>query len=155
TGIAGRRGGGGTVRRPGGSADRLRWPARSEESPAQAPGGREMKPLVWKECRENLKWVGLPLLLILGPTALFGPYELMEEPGVFYAGLIAAVAGAGLGFLQFFPESSGDKRSLLLHRPLSPSQIFLGKVLAGVGLYLLGIGIPFGCAVALAATPGH
>src|SRR5262249_29014301 len=48
-----------------------------------------------------------------------------------------------------------DKRSLLLHRPLGRTQIFLGKALAGVGLYLLAVGIAFGVIVGLAATPGH
>src|SRR6516225_9483023 len=114
-----------------------------------------MKVLIWKECRENLKWTVLPTLLILGPTALFGAFELMDMGSVFYTGLIAAVFGAMLGFLQVFPESSGDKRSLLLHRPLSRSQIFLGKAAAGVGLYLLALGIPFAVAVGRAATPGH
>ncbi len=114
-----------------------------------------MRSLLWKEWRENLKWAALPTLLILCPTALFGAFDLMEEYSLFFLSLIAAVFGAALGFLQVFFESSGDKRSLLLHRPLSASQIFLGKAFAGVGLYLLAVGIPFGCAVALAALPGH
>jgi hypothetical protein len=114
-----------------------------------------MKSLLWKEFRENLKWIALPIVLILCPTGLFGAFELMDEFALFFVSLIAALFGGALGFLQVFFESSGDKRSLLLHRPLSPSQIFLGKALAGVGLYLLAVGIPFGCVVALAAMPGH
>jgi hypothetical protein len=114
-----------------------------------------MKSLMWKEWRENLIWALLPTLVILGPTVLFGTFELMDMGSVFYAGLIAGVFGAVLGFLQVFPDSSGDKRSLLLHRPLSRSQIFLGKATVGVGLYLLALGIPFAVAVGLAATPGH
>src|SRR5262249_17897621 len=80
-GIPGRRGGGRTVRRPGGGADRLRRPAWSEESPAPAPGRLAMKPLIWKEWRENLKWVGLPALLILLPMLLGGPGEPMFGTG--------------------------------------------------------------------------
>jgi hypothetical protein len=114
-----------------------------------------MNALLWKECRENLKWAAVPIVLILCPTGLFGAFELMDEFSLFFVSLIAAVFGAALGFLQVFFESSGDKRSLLLHRPLSPSQIFLGKALAGVGLYLLALGIPFATVVVLAAVPGH
>jgi hypothetical protein len=114
-----------------------------------------MRLLFWKEFRENLKWTAVPMLLILGPTALFGSFELMNDQSLFYIGLISALFGAALGFVQFFFESSGDKRSLLLHRPLSRTRIFLGKALAGVALYLLGVGVPFGTAVVLAATPGH
>jgi hypothetical protein len=114
-----------------------------------------MKSLVWKECQENLKWVPLPTLLILGPMGLMGVPSLMDPEYLFYVSLVAALFGAVLGFLQVFPESSGDRRSLLLHRPLGRSQIFLGKALAGVGLYLLAVGVPFACAVGLAATPGN
>jgi hypothetical protein len=49
----------------------------------------------------------------------------------------------------------GDKRSLLLHRPLSPSRIFPGEVIAGVSLYLAALLVPTAAAVTLAATPGH
>jgi hypothetical protein len=114
-----------------------------------------MKSLLWKEWRENVKWVPLPTLVILGPTGLFGAYELVDVGALFYVGLVAAMFGAALGFVQVFFESSGDKRSLLLHRPLTRSQIFLAKAIVGVGLYLLALGIPFAWSVALAATPGH
>ena len=103
-----------------------------------------MRSLLWKEFRENLKWAGLPALLVLVPTALLGgPQEPMFGGGGMLLFLIAAVFGAALGFLQFFFEARGDHRSLLLHRPLSPSRIFLGKALAGAGLYLLAQGVPF------------
>src|SRR6516165_10107892 len=114
-----------------------------------------MKSLIWKEWRENLKWVPLPTLVIIGPIFLFGLPPLMDAGFSFFVGLVMVVFGAALGFLQVFFESSGDKRSLLLHRPLSSSRIFLGKVIAGLSLYLLALGIPFACAVALAATPAH
>jgi hypothetical protein len=114
-----------------------------------------MKSLLWKEWREKLKWAALPSILILGPMILFGPPMLLEEKYLAYVSLVAGLSGAMLGFIQVFSETRGDKRSLLLHRPLSPSRIFLGKVIAGVGLYLLALLVPFACAVGLAATPGH
>jgi hypothetical protein len=114
-----------------------------------------MKSLIWKEWRENFKWAVLPVLLLGGLMLLLGPPSLMNYGALLICGLIAAVFGAVLGFLQVFPESHGDKRSLLLHRPLSASRIFLGKAAVGVGLYLLGVGIPFACTVAWIATPGH
>jgi hypothetical protein len=114
-----------------------------------------MTSLIWKELRENVKWLPLPILLILGPTALLGPHNPMNMGRLVFAGMIAAVFAAVLGYLQVHPESRGDKRSLLLHRPLSRSRIFLGKALAGGGLYLVALGVPFACVTALAATPGH
>jgi hypothetical protein len=114
-----------------------------------------MKSLIWKEWRENFKWAVLPVLLLGGLMLLLGPPSLMNYGALLISGLIAAVFGAVLGFLQVFPESHGDKRSLLLHRPLRPSQVFLGKAVVGVVLYLLAIGIPFAGAVAWIAAPGH
>jgi hypothetical protein len=114
-----------------------------------------MKSLIWKEWRENFKWAILPVLLLGGLMLLLGPPSLMNYGALLICGLIAAVFGAVLGFLQVFPEAHGDKRSLLLHRPLRPSQIFLGKAVVGVGLYLLAVGLPFACAVAWIAAPGH
>jgi hypothetical protein len=110
---------------------------------------------LWKEWQENLKWAGLPTLVIGGLIAFLGPPSLMDDGSLFILALIAAGFGAVLGFLQVFPESRGDRRSLLLHRPLTRSRIFLGKAAAGVGLYLLALGIPFAWAAGLAATPGH
>jgi hypothetical protein len=114
-----------------------------------------MKSLIWKEWHENLKWAALPVLLLGGLMALLGPPSLMNYGALLILGLIAAVFGAVLGCLQVFPESRGDSRSLLLHRPLSPSRIFLGKAAVGVELYLLAVGIPFAGAVAWIAAPGH
>src|SRR5262249_22291347 len=69
--------------------------------------------------------------------------------------LVAGLSAAMLGFLQAFSEGRGDKRSMLIHRPLSPSRIFLGKVIAGASLYLFAILTPTAIAVVLAAAPGH
>jgi hypothetical protein len=79
----------------------------------------------------------------------------MGEDFLLFVGLVQIVFGTALGFAQIYFESRGDKRSLLLHRPLSSGRIFIAKSIAGVALYLLGIGIPFVCIVCLAATPGH
>jgi hypothetical protein len=65
------------------------------------------------------------------------------------------VSGAALGFAQVFFEAHGDKRYLLMHRPLSPSRIFLAKVSAGFVLYVVALGIPFLCLESWLATPGR
>src|SRR5262249_29681663 len=110
---------------------------------------------IWKEVRENIKWTPIPSLLILGLIALAGTPPLMDEFFLFYISLVASLFGAALGFVQIYSEASGDKRALLLHRPLTRSQIFLAKLIAGISLYLPALGIPCACVVALAATPGH
>jgi hypothetical protein len=97
----------------------------------------------------------LAKVIIGGLMAVLAPPSLMDNGSLLIFALIAGLFGAMLGFLQVFAEAQGDKRSLLLHRPLSRSQIFLAKASVGVGLYLLALGIPFALAVGLAATPGH
>lgn len=116
-----------------------------------------MKPLIWKEFREHLKWIVVPGVLILLPSVLLGgPSEPMPSAGgAFLFFLIASASAAALGFVQVFFESRGDSRALLLHRPLGRSRIFAGKAIAGVGLYLLALGVPFLCIQVWIAIPGH
>jgi hypothetical protein len=110
---------------------------------------------MWKEWRENVKWTLLPALLILGPIGVVGLMPLLDHAFLLFGGLVMAVFGAALGFVQIHFESSGDKRSLLLHRPLSSTGIFLCKAIVGVGLYLLSVSIPLLGIMRLAATPEH
>ncbi len=115
-----------------------------------------MKALILKEWRENLKWVPLPGLVILLVFLIDKPDQPMPAAtDAYYLCLTAVVFGAALGFLQIFFEAHGDKRSLLLHRPISRSRIFLAKALAGVGLYALALGIPFVFLETWLATPGR
>jgi hypothetical protein len=117
-----------------------------------------MRPLIWKEFRENFKWAALVVFLLGGLTALQGPpspLKLMKHEFLLLVSLFAAGCGTGLGFLQVFFESRGDQRALLLHRPVSRSRIFLGKAVVGGGLYLLALATPFAWSVGWAATPGH
>jgi hypothetical protein len=115
-----------------------------------------MKILIWKEWRENLKWLPLPGLVILLVFLIDKPeVPMFAATDAYFLCVIAAVFGTALGFVQIFFEGHGDKRSILLHRPLSPSCIFLAKVLAGVGLYLVALGLPFLCLETWLATPGY
>src|SRR4249920_863370 len=99
-------------------------------------GRHVMKVLIWKEWLENLKWVPLPGLVILIVFLIARPLTPMPDvTQAFFYAVTAAVFGGALGFVQIYFDGHGDKRSILLHRPLSPSRIFLAKALAGVGLY--------------------
>lgn len=115
-----------------------------------------MKSLIQKELREHIKWVVLPGLVVLVVFLIDKPdAPMFDATDAFYFNLTAVVFGAALGFLQIFFESQGDKRSILMHRPLSPSRVFLAKALVGVGLYLLALGIPFLWLESWFATPGN
>jgi hypothetical protein len=115
-----------------------------------------MKALLWKEGYAHLKWAAVPSLFIFVPMlVLGGPGTPPNGTDLGPLHVLAAVFGAVLGFLQVFFEARGDQRALLLHRPLSRSRIFLAKAIAGVGLYLLGMGLPLAVLAVWCATPGH
>ena len=115
-----------------------------------------MKALIFKEWREHLKWVPLPGLAILLMFLINKPGEPMPDVTVaFFLCLTGVLFGTALGFLQVFFEGHGDPRSLLFHRPLYPSRVFLAKAIAGMSLYLLALGIPFVCIETWKARPGN
>jgi hypothetical protein len=115
-----------------------------------------MRALIWKEIRENVKWVPLPGLVILFVFLLDKPLEPMFSGSTAYFFCLPAVVfAAALGFVQIYFEAHGDKRAVLCHRPLSRSRIFLAKATAGIGLYALALGIPFVWLEFWLATPGN
>ena len=68
---------------------------------------------------------------------------------------IGAVSGAAWGLWQTAFDAQGDRRAHLLHRPLSPSWIFIGKLLTGAGLYLVAMSLPLAVYGMWTAMPGH
>ncbi len=112
-----------------------------------------MKSLIWKEFHENLKWVAVPLVL-------YGLYvsnngECLCDTFYLFVRFLGAVFGGVLGILQMTFESQGDRRAILLHRPVNSSRIFLAKVLTGAGLYMAALGIPLMVYLVRSFLPGH
>lgn len=112
-----------------------------------------MKSLIWKEFRENLKWAAVPPLLFVGQMWLMG--VCLCDNYFRFVSFVAAVFGGALGILQTASESQGDRRALLLHRPLSPSRIFLAKAITGGGLYLAAMSAPLALFVVDRVIPGR
>ncbi len=123
-----------------------------------------MRAMLWKELRENVKWAALALLGLL--LAEF--YTLSTgRDSVGYQGLTlcspnfllvtsfgSCLVAAFLGAMQILPEAKRDRWAALLHRPVSRSVIFFGKVAAGVLLYFLATGLPFLASACYVAAPG-
>jgi hypothetical protein len=115
-----------------------------------------MKSLIWKELRENLGWVPLPSLVILLVFLIEKPSQpVLDTTDSYFFCLTAVVFGLGMGFLQVIFEAHGDKRSVLLHRPLTPSRVFAAKAVAGIALYMLALAIPFLSLESWYAAPGN
>lgn len=115
-----------------------------------------MKALFWKEIRENLMWALLAAVCVAG--ALF--YGLRSDPdrmsygNNLWMGMLSPqellvstfgfpLIGAAFGFLQILTELRRDQWAFLVHRPVTRSQIFWGKAIPGIVLYLLATIPPF------------
>jgi len=70
-------------------------------------------------------------------------------------GLFCAIFGAVLGWLQIHNERHRDLWAFLIHRPLSRTKIFAAKMIAGLGLYALGAGLPLLGFIVMTWMPGH
>lgn len=128
-----------------------------------------MRAMIWKEFRENLKWAALGFLATAGALAfaitqhkggLSRDYLGMGSPlsnDMFQAAtmICSAVVALLLGLVQVLPEKQLDKWAFLVHRPVSRTQLLAGKVITGLTLYALAVGVPFACAAVWAAAPGN
>jgi ABC-type transport system involved in multi-copper enzyme maturation permease subunit len=134
-----------------------------------------MKALIQKELRENLKLavLGLGILaLILALNAqkystilknlggisesqqVYLPWQPLVSSDILI-GFFCAIFGAVLGWFQIHNESHRDLWAFLIHRPTTRTEIFLGKVIAGLMLYVLATGLPLIGFIAWALVPGH
>ncbi len=136
-----------------------------------------MKTLIRKELRENLKLAVLGLIIYSAFLGLNihtyshwmqsvaaggqGQREVaMMQPlvsGEFWglSGILCAAFGAILGWFQIHNERQRDLWAFLVHRPVTRTQIFFGKILAGLMLYLLVAGLPLTGYLLWALAPGH
>ncbi len=124
-----------------------------------------MNAIIWKELREHVKWAVL-VMLALGAIVAFLLLDLANRRGPTQESLLdgrmQTVFGGGsillaalLGFLQTGTELRRDRWAFLIHRPLTPTRIFLGKVVAAMLLYFPAIGLPLLAAVIWVAIPEH
>jgi ABC-type transport system involved in multi-copper enzyme maturation permease subunit len=135
-----------------------------------------VKILIRKELRENLKlavlgfvvftvlvvwsWRDYAVMMkdvLLGLRSLEGFRLQPVHSGLILAGTgwLCVIFGAVLGWMQIFNERHRDLWAFLVHRPVSRTQIFFGKVIAGLGIYIVAAGLPLVCFVVWAGIPGH
>jgi hypothetical protein len=124
-----------------------------------------MKALVQKELRENVRLAALGLIIhtlilvqhyreyVAAPTNMSQP---LTSPGILWStAWFCGIFGAVLGWLQVHNERRPDLWAFLIHRPMTRTGIFLGKVAAGLGLYALVAGLPLLGFILWARLPGH
>lgn len=117
-----------------------------------------MKTIIRKELRENLK-LALPACLVLTAFFMFAAWDggmgLVDQGMVRMTSIFYAVFGAALGWLQIHHERPRDLWAFLVHRPISRTRIFFAKVVAGLLLYAVSIGLPMLGYIIWVQIPGH
>ena len=124
-----------------------------------------MKTLVRKELRENVRLAALGLVVhtlmlvqhyreyVAAPTNMSQP---LANPEILWStAWFCGIFGAVLGWLQVHNERRPDLWAFLIHRPMTRTGIFLGKVTAGLGLYALVVCLPLLGFILWARLPGH
>jgi hypothetical protein len=116
-----------------------------------------MKSLFWKELRQLAPWSAA--MLVAMSAIMIGSlmseaekyYDSLYQHAVFQVWLVIAFGTPCVGFiigvLQTVLEVRRDQWAFLMHRGLSPTQIFLTKVLAGVSAYSVVTLVPMVLAV--------
>jgi ABC-type transport system involved in multi-copper enzyme maturation permease subunit len=124
-----------------------------------------MKALVRKEMRENVRLAALGLVVhtlmlvqqyreyVASPTNMSQP---LADSGILWStAWFCGIFGAVLGWLQIHNERRPDLWAFLIHRPMTRTGIFLGKIMGGLGLYVLVVGLPLLGFIVWARLPGH
>jgi hypothetical protein len=118
-----------------------------------------MKTLIRKELRENLK-LALPAFVIFG-FVLWRLYQnaatqpLLTVSVLRPIHMICSMVGLGLGWFQIYHERHRDLWAFLIHRPVTKTKIFFAKVITGLCLYIVAMGLPLVGWVAGSAMPGQ
>jgi hypothetical protein len=117
--------------------------------------------IFFKEIRENARWAALMALLLA--VLMANSLNAMASDGESIVGIGFlsvtstgfAACGLALGLLQALQDRRRGRWDVVIHRPVSRTNIFLGKVVAGMLLYTVASGVAFGAAIVWSATPGH
>ncbi len=138
------------------------WDGVSGAAPplSRAALRRGMSALVKKELRENWAY---PLMcwLVWAAIAILYTWTAGEQ-GINILGsvliqiptaLTASAMGLWIGIGSTIRQRDPDQWALFIHRPVSRSHLFLGRILGGTLLYTLALGLPFALLLVLAATP--
>ena len=127
-----------------------------------------MKSIIWKELRENARWALLgmaglaaSIVFVLWDSIAISRHpnqagtDLAEDEFVMITIIGFPIVACALGLLQTIVETRRDQWAFLIHRPVSMTRIFLGKVAAGLALYAIATMAPFVAAAVWVAVPGH
>jgi hypothetical protein len=122
---------------------------------------QSIKAIILKELRENLLWAALVSVISAG-VLVVGIYDglptglpLVQKSLLQLCMIMYSAAGVSLGFLQVQQDARRGRWQFVMHRPLSRSQLFAGKIAAGIALYLLSTVLPLLMIFVAVSIPGY
>lgn len=118
-----------------------------------------MKTLIYKELRENLK-LAVPVFLLLTLFCAFVAWEgggnaLLSAEFLRLISLGFGGFAAALGWLQIHHERPRDLWAFLVHRPVTRMEIFFAKIIGGLAIYSVTVGLPLLGYLFWVSIPGH
>lgn len=116
-----------------------------------------MNALLRKEIRDAVRW--LPMGIALLGVILIYVSRTIHAPSLssqltMIAWLSSLLYGSFLSLVTFLPDEREAARAFLIHRAISPDQIFRIRILVGLIVYGLGMLIPFGALAIYLASIG-
>ncbi len=108
-----------------------------------------MRALIWKETRENLRWLPVGLVVIAALCMYVHPmkpanidYSPLAKTLATYLGIVMPLLAFALGLLQSYRDLQPDARAYLHHREVKPTQVAMAKLVVGFGLYAVAVYAP-------------
>ncbi|MCM2374816.1 hypothetical protein [Aporhodopirellula aestuarii] len=106
-----------------------------------------MRPLIWKELRENVRWIPIGLFVITAicwmvhPTRV-GNNALLATELVTHFAIVTPFLAFALGVVQSYRDLQPAAGAYLNHRSVTSSDVFFSKTIAGFSLYAVAILLP-------------
>ncbi len=106
-----------------------------------------MKPLIWKELRENVRWMPVGVIVVsvicwMARPNRSNPGGLIASDLVTQLAIVTPLLAFALGVVQAYRDLQPGAGAYLHHRGVTGNQIFMAKTIAGFAIYATSIVIP-------------
>jgi hypothetical protein len=108
-----------------------------------------MKPLIWKELRENVRWLPIGLVVVSVVCWMVLPSSVDNYQSVLIASelvsklaIVLPLLAFSLGIVQSVRDLQPAAGAYLNHRAVTASDIFFSKTISGFVLYLVSVLVP-------------
>jgi hypothetical protein len=106
-----------------------------------------MNTLIWKELRENARWLPVGLILVTIVAWIVAPRSVQHQSQITlglldYLSILLPLLALGLGIVQSVRDLQPAAGAYLRHRGVTSEQTFLAKLVAGFAIYTVAVTLP-------------